>query len=137
MNSVISKNEQIFKDLFPNSIGMSRIFDRLANASHCNFPPYNIVQDGNNTFVELALAGYKKENVTVSVEDGALSIEGKCDNSEKNHLHKGISTKRFKRVFSLGEHVEVKSAELKDGLLTVSLEEILPPEKQPKVIEVQ
>ena len=136
--NTLSKNEQLFRELFSNSIGMSRVFDRLSNVERTNFPPFNIIQNENEILVELAIAGYKKENVSVVVEDGVLSIEGYNDPSgETKHLHKGISTKRFKRTFSLGEHIEVKSAELEDGLLRVSLEEVLPPEKQPKVIKIK
>lgn len=140
MNSLISKHDQLFRELFSNSIGMDRLIDRLSNTTPVSFPPYNIFEEGNTTYVELALAGYKKEDVNVVVEDGVLSIEGsssKAPLSNREDIHRGIASRRFKRAFSLGEYIEVKSAELKDGLLTIMLEEILPPEKQPKVIDIK
>jgi|TARA_Y100000401_G_C8316331_1_gene222681 molecular chaperone IbpA len=138
MNALMTKHDELFKELFSNSIGMNRLFNRLANAEQSNFPPYNIVHENGNIFVELALAGYSKDDIEVVVEDGVLSIEGLAASSRDGDFHhKGIASRRFKRSFSLGEHIEVKSAELKDGLLTVALQEVLPPEKQPKVIEVK
>lgn len=138
MNALMTKHDELFRDLFSNSIGMSRLFNRLANAEQSNFPPYNIVNKDGSIFVELALAGYNKEDVEVVVEDGILSIEGSSNSDRDGDFHhKGIASRRFKRAFSLGEHIEVQSAELKDGLLTITLQEVLPPEKQPKVIEVK
>tara|TARA_Y100000004_G_scaffold148975_1_gene170725 strand:- start:2853 stop:3203 length:351 start_codon:yes stop_codon:yes gene_type:complete len=116
---------------------MDRVFNRLTSTETSNFPPYNIIRHEDRVSVELAVAGYKKENISVTVNDGVLSITGSWEQEDKNHLHKGISTKDFKRTFSLGEYVEVKSAELKDGLLRVSLEEVLPPEKQLKEIKIK
>ena len=134
----MTKHDELFRDLFSNSIGMNRLFNRLANAEQSNFPPYNIVHDSGSIFVELALAGYNRDDIEVIVEDGVLSIEGN-NNSDRDgdFHHKGIASRRFKRNFSLGEYIEVKSAELKDGLLTIALEEVLPPEKQPTVIDIK
>ena len=87
----------------------------------------------------MALAGYSKEDISVLIEDGVLSIEGsssKSPLSEGTEVYRGIASRKFKRSFSLGEYIEVKSADLKDGLLTVTLEEIIPEEKKPKVIEI-
>ena len=140
MNSLINKNDQIIRDFFSNSIGFDRLFNHLSKVDNQPFPPYNISQDDKHTYVEMALAGYSKENINVVVEDRVLTIEGsssKTPLSERQDIHKGIASRRFKRSFSLGEHVEVNSAELKDGLLTVIMEEVLPPEKQPKVIDIQ
>ena len=75
MNALMTKHDELFRDLFSNSIGMSRLFNRLANAEQSNFPPYNIVNKDGSIFVELALAGYSKEDVEVVVEDGILTIE--------------------------------------------------------------
>tara|TARA_A100001201_G_scaffold115377_3_gene99006 strand:+ start:73 stop:474 length:402 start_codon:yes stop_codon:yes gene_type:complete len=133
----MSNHQQLFRTLFSNSIGMDRVFNRLTSTETSNFPPYNIIRHEDRVSVELAVAGYKKENISVTVNDGVLSITGSWEQEDKNHLHKGISTKDFKRTFSLGEYVEVKSAELKDGLLRVSLEEVLPPEKQLKEIKIK
>ena len=87
----------------------------------------------------MALAGYSKDDIKVVVEDNVLSVEGTGYSERKGDTEvlRGIASRRFNRSFSLGEHVEVNSAELKDGLLTVELEEVLPPEKQPKTIEIK
>ena len=102
------------------------------------FPPYNIVKEDNKTYIELALAGYTKEDVTVVVEEGVLVIDGNKGSQDVNkNVVAGIASRKFSRKFTLGEFIEVNSAELKDGMLTIELEEVLPPEKQPKHIEIK
>ena len=144
----LSRNAKQFRDLFfPFSIGYDDLFDRL-NATAENhrgstgFPPYNVIRDGDKTYVEVALAGYNRDNVQVVVEDGVLSITGnagekKNDEETTTRSYRGIANRSFLKKFSLGEHVEVNSAELKDGMLTVEIQEVLPPEKQPKHIEIK
>ena len=142
MNKLIKRHDQIFQDFFPVSIGLDSIFNRLTSLSQAgdNFPPYNIIRDGNKTFVELALAGYSKDDLEVVAEDGVLSISAagfsELVSDEDKHVHRGIASRRFTRQFTLGEYIEVNYAEMKDGMLTVELEEVLPPEKQPKKIEI-
>ena len=137
MNSLANRSNPLFRELFSNSIGFDRLFNHLCDASNQVFPPYNISQDDKHTYVEMALAGYSKENIKVVVEDAILTIEGSATPEDgRQDIHRGIAARSFKRSFSLGEYVEVKSAELKDGLLVVVVEEVLPPEKQPKVINV-
>jgi len=133
-------HEKLFNEFFSHTIGLDRLFNQLvyANEVNTNFPPYNIVEMTGGILVEVALAGYNKENVSVVVNDGVLSIEGAGKESdETTHIHKGIATRKFKRSFRLGEYVEVKSADFSDGLLTVTLEEIIPEEKKPKVIDIK
>ena len=140
MNRLVTNNEKLMRDFLSHSIGLDSLFDRLIQFKEVpNFPPYNIIRDGSKTFIELALAGYSKDDVTVVVEDGVLSIEatGYSERKGESEVHRGIASRRFKRSFSLGEHVEVNSAELKNGMLTVELEEVLPPDKQPKVISIK
>ena len=109
------------------------------------FPHYNIVkQDKNKYDIEIALAGYNKKDINVNLEDGVLSIESKKDekketkvDSEGEILHKGIAKRYFKKSFTIAEDVEVKGAELKDGLLRVSLERIVPEHKKPRTISIK
>ena len=142
MNNVTSKHDQLFRDLFPNSIGLTRLFSQLAKAGDqiSGFPPYNIISEGRKTYIEVALAGYSRDDIEIIVEDGILSINGtgysERSGDEDKPSHRGIASRRFVRKFTLGEHVEVQSAELKDGLLTVALEEVLPPERQSRVIDI-
>jgi len=140
MSDLITKNDQLMRDFFSHSIGLDGLFDRLINFKQVkpSFPPYNIIRDGNKTFIEVALAGYSKEDIDIIVEDGVLSIRGTgySERQGSGECLRGIASHRFTKSFSLGEYVEVSSAELKDGMLTVELEEVLPPEKQPKTIEI-
>ena len=109
------------------------------------FPHYNIVkQDKNKYDIQIALAGYNKKDINVNLEDGILSVESKKDekketkvDSEGEILHKGIAKRYFKKSFTIAEDVEVKGAELKDGLLRVALERIVPEHKKPRTISIK
>ena len=127
----------LMQHFFDRAIGFEDLHRRL-NSGKQNFPPYNVIKDGDKTLVEVALAGYSKDDIRVVVEDATLSIEGSGDpdNKDRQHLHRGIAKRKFKTSFSLAEYVEVISADFKDGLLTVALEQIVPEEKQPKVITI-
>ena len=145
-----NKALSIFNQLRPVTIGFDNVFDHFERMfeddfrglSVPNFPPYNIVKTGKNAYdVELALAGYSKKDIDVSLEDGVLTIksikEEKEDNEEDGVIHKGIAKRYFSKAFTIADDVEVKGAELKDGLLKVSLERIVPEHKQPRQIEVK
>ena len=147
-----NKALSIFNQLRPVTIGFDNVFDHFERMfeddfrglSVPNFPPYNIVKTGKFTYdVELALAGYSKKDINVSFEDGVLTIKSIKDADEKEVednegiLHKGIAKRFFSKSFTIADDVEVKGAELKDGLLKVSLERIIPEHKQPKTIEVK
>ena len=137
--NLISKQDPFMREFFNHTIGFDNLFNRLSVSKEPTFPPYNITREGKETFVELALAGYSKDNISVTVQDSMLTIEGSSNKSplsERQDVHRGIASRKFKRTFSLGEHVEVKSAGLENGLLTITLEEVIPEEKQPKVINI-
>ena len=127
----------LMQHFFDRAIGFEDLHRRL-NSGKQNFPRYNVIKDGEKTLVEVALAGYSKDDIKDVVEDATLYIEGsgEPENANKQHLHRGIARRKFKTSFSLAEHVEVISADFQDGLLTVALEQILPEEKQPKVITI-
>ena len=145
-----NKALSIFNQLRPVTIGFDNVFDHFERMfeddfrglSVPNFPPYNIVKTGKNTYdVELALAGYSKKDIDVSLEDGVLTIksikEEKEDKEEDGVIHKGIAKRYFSKSFTIADDVEVRGAELKDGLLKVSLERIVPESKKPRTIEVK
>ena len=150
-----NKALSIFNKLRPVSIGFDSMFNQfesmfdddffnLTPTLTNNYPPYNIVKSGKNKYdIEIALAGFNKKDIDVNVEDGMLTIETKKEEkaSEKDEdgevLHKGISKRYFKRSFSIANDVEVKGAELKDGLLRVSMERIVPEGKKLKTINVK
>ena len=135
----------VFSSLHPFTIGYDDVFkhfETLLEHQQPNYPPYNIVKTGDYTHcVEVALAGYSKAEVEVIVEDKTLTIKssdlpGK-DKPKDNVLHKGIAKRAFKRVFTLAEDVVVNDAVLKDGLLRVELERVVPEDKKPKVIKIK
>ena len=147
-----NKALSIFNRLRPVSVGFDSIFDHFGSMFDDDFmsdiqptyPPYNIVKSGKNTYnIEVALAGFNKKDITVNVENGMLTIETKKEDesSDKDEdgevLHKGISKRYFKRSFTIANDVKVTGAELKDGLLRVSMEKIVPEEKKLKTIDVK
>ncbi len=102
-----------------------RVFERIAKNPSEGYPPYNIEQIGENGLrISIAVAGFSKEDISVTVEDNQLIIRGKCsqDESEKIYLHRGIATRQFQRTFILADGVEVKEAEFNSGLLHIDLE---------------
>jgi molecular chaperone IbpA len=147
-----NKALSIFKQLRPVSVGFDSIFDNFQSMFdddyiydiQPSYPPYNIVKSGTNMYdIEVALAGFNKKDINVSVEQGLLTIETKAekDTSDKDTggevLHKGISKRKFKRTFTIANDVKVIGAELKDGLLKVSMEKIVPDEMKFKTIDVK
>ena len=136
------------------SIGMDTLFDKLFQVSTGQgFPPYNIYRIGNNIFkIEVALAGYTKKDIGITIKDSVLVInsvaspsnlyEFSTDCSYENkepvyELHKGITGRQFKRSFQLAENVKVINAVFNEGILTIDLEQLVPEEKQLKVIDIK
>ena len=114
-----------------NTIGMDEYFDRLFNLHETtsNYPPYNLVQVSNvESRLELALAGFKKEEVHVYTEYGKLFIEGQKEDKETDthYVHKGLAQRSFKRAWTLADDTEVKEVKFEDGLLVVELRKIIP-----------
>lgn len=131
----------LFKD--PFFIGFNGMVDRLNSvhtmASHQSYPPYNIVKVEDDVFrVDLALAGFDKKDVDVTVDNGTLVIKGEVATEESGEaVHRGIAARKFTRTFALGEYMEVTNAELKNGLLSVTVEKIVPEDKKPKTIKIK
>ena len=146
-----SKDLSIFNSLRPFSIGFDDMFDQFENmlgngnlAMQSNYPPYNIRKTGNDKYsIEVALAGFSKKDVEVEFEDNLLTVRTKQVNKleDKNVigeiLHKGISQRQFARSFTIADDVKVNGAELKDGLLTIACERIVPEYKKKKLIEIK
>ena len=131
----------------PTFIGFERLFDEiervtsLSGSQHPNssYPPYNLIKsDEDNYTVQLAVAGFTQDNITITVNDGVLTIEGGHKETEDNntYVHKGISSRRFRRTFNLAEYVEVKDATMVDGILSIELQRILPDEKKPRIVKI-
>ena len=145
-----NKALSIFNQLRPVTVGFDNVFDHFERmfdddfsiAHTPSFPFYNIVKKGDNKYdIEIALAGYSKDDVEVNLENGVLSIkskdEKKSDKEDGEILHKGIAKRYFSKSFTIADDVEVKGAELKDGLLKVSLERIVPESKKARTIEIK
>ena len=146
-----SKDLSIFNSLRPFSIGFDDMFDQFENmlgngsvSMQSNYPPYNIRKAGNDNYsIEVALAGFNKKDVEVEFEDNLLTIRTKQFNKseEKNEdgeiIHKGISQRQFARSFTIADDVKVNGAELKDGLLTIACERILPDHKKKRLINIK
>ena len=114
-----------------NSIGMDEYFDRLFNLHETtsNYPPYNLVQVSNvESRLELALAGFKKEEVHVYTEYGKLFVEGQKEDKEfdSNYIHKGLAQRSFKRAWTLSDDTEVREVTFDNGLLIIRLGKIIP-----------
>jgi molecular chaperone IbpA len=115
------------------------MLDKLASATPGqtnNYPPYNIVKIEDHKYeLQIAIAGFKINELDIELKDGVLQIEGKKEVEEtKNYLHKGISARAFRRAFTLADTIVVKGADLADGILTINLENIIPEEKKPRKI---
>ena len=131
-----------FGKSFPFAIGFDRTLQLLerANQSPTNtsYPPYNIVKhDAENFSIELALAGFDKKDITISKEKEVLNIEGKQKEGETlEYVHRGLASRSFKRTFTLADDIIVKGADMKNGILSVSLERIIPEEDKPQEIKI-
>ena len=119
---------------------IAKDLERLANAhQRDHYPPHNVVKHNDDEFlIELAVVGFKEEHIDIEMHDGILTIKGNREQRRKQDLyvHKGISGRKFERSFRLSEFVEVTGAMLEDGLLTISLERIIPDEKRPRKISI-
>ena len=142
----------IFNQLRPLSVGFDDMFDHfesMFDVPTVNYPPYNLVKTGTHKFdIEIALAGLNKKDIEITSENNMLTIESKVKSvvndsvgadakKDEEMIHKGISKRYFKRSFTIADDVEVKGAELKDGLLKVSLEKIIPESKKLKTISIK
>ena len=128
----------------PYSIGFDDLFDRLFDTdleSSNSYPPYNISKvDENNYIIEMALAGFSKDDIEIELADSELTVRSKKrENSTKdvNLIHQGISHRSFNRKFTLSEEILVKNAEMKDGMLIIKLQKFIPENKKPKLINIK
>ena len=144
MSITFPQNIRDFERAFQASIGFDSFFSRLfdvdsgATAS-TGYPPYNIKKTGEFAYqIEMALAGFSKDELQVEVADGTLSIKTVPSEKEedKDFLHRGIAKRQFSRKFTLSDDVVVKGADLYNGLLTIDLERVIPEEKKPRNIPI-
>ena len=145
----MTRNLSVWNSLRPFSVGFDSIFDefdRMLESTErysSNYPPYNIKRVNDTDYrIEVALAGYDQDDIEVELKDSALTVRNKTREQtidEKGYgvIHKGISTRQFERAFTISEDIKVKDAELKNGLLTIDLERIIPDEKKSRLIDIK
>jgi len=128
--------------LFPRSsfVGFDHLFNELEHvARHAqdHYPPHNIIKTSESDYlIEMAVAGFSRDELNVEVKDRTLTVTGEHVSRGREFIHRGISTKKFKRTFRLSEHVNVNGADLVDGILSVELKYVVPEALRPRKIEI-
>ena len=135
---------QFAMDLFndPFFIGFNRELGRLNSAHKTNtqsYPPYDLLKLDEDTYrISIAVAGFSKDDISVSVDNGTLIIKGEIvEVTDAEVVHKGIAGRKFTRSFALGEYMEVTGAEMKDGMLHINVDRVVPEDKKPKTIKIK
>jgi molecular chaperone IbpA len=131
--------------LLPTALGFENSFAALDNAAHLltatqtAFPPVNVIKkDDYNFILELAVAGYKQDEIEITSERNSLKVTGKkAETDERNYLVKGIAGRKFSRQFVLSDTIVVRDAALADGILSIELENVIPDEQKPRKIEIK
>ena len=124
------------------TVGFDRLFNEIdrqfANSANTGYPPYNISTTDENTYqIDLAVAGFRMDELNITVDKNDLIVEGiPAEAAEATYLHKGIANRGFTRTFRIAEHVEVESAKLEYGILSITLKRNIPDELQPKKIAI-
>lgn len=133
-----------FTPLYRSSIGfdhLARLLDEASTFETPTYPPYNIERMGEDEYlISLAIAGFSSDDVNIEVKGNDLTISGKKTdkpNGKKEYLHQGIAGRSFQQTFQLADHVEVKGAELNEGLLQISLQRVVPEAMKPRTIAIQ
>lgn len=134
--------DSFWKDYAPHAVGLDDVFHRLESMTHHNvkYPPYNLIKhDGSNYEIEIALAGFKQEEIEVSTESNILRVASKTKdtNPERKYLHQGLSKRAFNSSWQMGDDVRVRNVNFEDGLLKISLEKIIPDHQKRTVYEIK
>ncbi len=123
------------------TVGFDRLFDLLESGNSFageNYPPFDLEQDAEDRYrITLAVAGFRQDEIDITAKQNLLIVSGrKQDQDERNYVHRGIAARSFERRFVLGDYVQVKGAEMKDGLLSIELAREIPDEMKPRKIEI-
>ena len=131
-------NADPFKNL---TVGFDSLFDQLSSLSDFeapSYPPYNVIQDGDDFVIEIALAGIDKKDLNVEIQENTLTVSYQSSEEDTDKkLYKGIAQRSFKRQFNLSEDIEIEGAHFKNGMLNIFLKRIIPEEKKPKKIKIK
>ena len=128
-----------FGQFRPFSIGFDKLFSDMERISNINdnFPPYNVIKSSEDSYlIELAVAGFGKDDLSVMVKENNLTIEGDISHKDSAFVHQGISQRKFSRNFVLAEDVLVKGSDLSNGILSIFLERVVPEEKKARTIDI-
>ena len=135
----------VFHNINRYAIGFDHLMDHLVSLHSNNnlttneYPPYDIIKEGESNYkIELAVAGFKKDELSIQLKDNTLTIKGESNskNSNGDYLHKNIARRSFSKGFSLADNIEIGSASFEDGVLSVSLTQNIPEEQRPKEIKI-
>jgi molecular chaperone IbpA len=123
-----------------SSVGFDRLFDMLENSSFAgeNYPPFDLIRlDENRYRIEVAVAGFGRDDIEITSQQNQLLIRGqKSDENGSDYVHRGIANRSFERRFALADHIQVRGADLKDGMLAIELEREIPEAMKPRKIEI-
>ncbi len=124
-------------------VGIDRMFDtfetRFANQVTTNYPPHNIARtDDQHYYIEIAVAGFRKNEISVEVEGDIITVKGERDREEDTtqYLYRGLSARDFVRYFQMSEHMVLKGAQIQEGILRIDMEFIVPEDKKPRVVDI-
>lgn len=133
----------VFKDFDKYFVGFDDTYNRIAKmhddlTKHIpNYPPYNIKKvDDNKYVVEMAVAGFAKQDIEITIEDNKLIVKGNAADDADNFVFKGIANRAFTRTFALDDQIEIKDAAMFNGMLKIALERIIPEHKKPRRVEI-
>lgn len=139
----MSRNILDLNGLFtPTYVGFDRLFNEMLKTqsrgkSAPQYPPYNLIKDGENYTIEMAMAGLTDKDIDIVLEERTLTISyDKSEETRENLVHQGLAQRSFKRSFNLADDIEIKKATLKNGLLSVEMERVIPEEKKPIKIKI-
>ena len=134
MNLISSLTPSLFRQMV---VGFDDFFDSIDYNYRETYPPYNIRRKADNKYIlEIPVAGFRRRDLDVSLDNNTLVVEGRRDTTENEYIHKGVSTRNFKRTWSLARYMEVDRADFEDGILKLELKRNLPEELKPKKIKI-
>ena len=128
-----------------STVGFDRLFDMLENSSFGNggenYPPFDLIKLGDNEYrIELAVAGFKPDEIDITSQQNQLIVSGRKNEESgetgSDYIYRGIANRSFERRFALADHIQVKAADLKDGLLAIDLVREIPEAMKPKKIDI-
>lgn len=139
MNQLKPFDRDVFANLNRALIGFDHIFSDRLSAVHSNYPPYNIVRTSDNSYqLELAVAGFSTDEISIEVNQDLLTIRGeKANEEEREYVHRGLAARNFQQNYTLAEYMVVQGATVTDGLLKITITKVVPEELKPRRIEIQ